>query len=256
MKRPLRWFIGLIVLTAATLITCQGWFSSWQVLAQTPSPTPAASPTETPVPNPAATPTPSPEATPVPSPATPAPSPTPAVAPTPNPAAAPVPNPEATPAPTPAPATPALPLTTEPYSDPGGRFQVGVLQGYSQSIVAGIPLFESETGDVAYTVAIRSRANTATVNEAALAQIAIDTVSGGEGFTPGVFEPIPAGGARLPWSGTLTTKKPQPMQGLVLSRQAGDRVLILVIAATEAGASNLESVYSSLEPTLTAPEPA
>ncbi|NEO83420.1 MAG: hypothetical protein F6J87_04045 [Spirulina sp. SIO3F2] len=247
MKRPIRWFIGLIALTAATLITCQSWFSGWQVLAQTPSPTPAASPTEAPVPNPAATPTPSPEASPVPNPA---------VAPTPDPVAAPVPNPEAIPEPAPAPAASALPLATEPYSDPGGRFQVGVLQGYSQSIVAGIPLFESETGDVAYTVAIRSRANTATVNEAALAQIAIDTVSGGEGFTPGVFEPVPAGGARLPWSGTLTTKKPQPMQGLVLSRQAGDRILILVIAATEAGASNLESVYSSLEPTLTAPEPA
>lgn len=199
MKRPLRWFIGLVAFTAATLITCQGWFSSgW----------------------------------------------------------AQVPNPAATPAPIPAAAPPGLPMADTPYRDPGGRFQVGVLQDYTPSIVAGIPLFESPTGELAYTVAIRPRANAATVNEAALAQIAIDTVSGGEGFTPGAFEPVPAGGAKVPWSGTLTTKKPQVMQGILLSRQAGDRILILVIAATEAGASDLAAVYGSLEPTLTLPQSA
>lgn len=147
-------------------------------------------------------------------------------------------------------------MADAPYQDPGGRFEVGMIEGYSESMVAGIPLFESETGDVAYTVAIRPRANTATVNEAALAQIAIDLLGSGEGFKPGVFEPTANGGAKLPWLGTLTIQRSsQPMQGLVLSRQADDRILILVIAATEAGSDNLESVYRSLEPTLRVPTP-
>ncbi|MGB0563353.1 MAG: hypothetical protein ACPGVO_16345 [Spirulinaceae cyanobacterium] len=261
MKRTVRWFIGVIALTAAVLITAQGWLTGWHVFAQTPSPTPAASPSPavspapSPAPSPAASPVPNPAVSPSPSPspaASPSPSPTPTASPSPTPEASPVPNPAAAPEPATA---PALPMG-EPYRDPGDRFEVGLIEGYSESMVAGIPLFESETGDVAYTVAIRPRANSATVNEAALAQIAIDLLGNGEGFKPGVFELAPNGSAKLPWSGSLTTKgPPQTMQGLVLSRQADDRILILTIAATEAGSDSLESVYSSLEPTLLVPTP-
>lgn len=214
MKRTIRWFVGVIALTAATLITLQGWGLGWTALAQAPSPTPATTAPVAPPP------------------------------PTASPAGATSP----TPAPTP---------TTELYKDPGDRFQLGVLEGYTQSVVAGIPLFESPTGDIAYTVLVRSRANTAKVNEAALAQIAIDALAQGEGFAPGSFEAIASGGATVPWAGQLTIKgPPQSMKGFLISRQVDNRILILAIAATQAGEAELSTVYSRLEPTFTAPQPA
>lgn len=262
MKRTARWLLGLSSFTAALLILLHGVSVDWSAIAQAPSPTPT--PVESPAPSPAVTPTPAPEAPPPPPTEDNAPTPTPIQAtppgPVPNPEATPggpVPNPEATPTPTPTPVAPALPLAAEPYVDPGNRFEVGILDGYTSSTVAGIPLFEAESGDIAYTVAVRPRATDSPLNEGALTQVAIDTLRQGEGFTSGVPEPAPNNAAKFPWTGTLTTQgPPQPIQGLVLSRQVPDRVLVLIISATEAGAGQLEAVYSSLESTLQMASPA
>ncbi|NJO19917.1 MAG: hypothetical protein HC838_07400 [Spirulinaceae cyanobacterium RM2_2_10] len=144
-----------------------------------------------------------------------------------------------------------LPLAAELYQDPGNRFQIGVIQDYTQSSVSGVPLFESPDGQVAYTVAVRPRANDAAVAPAALAQVAIDTFSRGENLQPGAFEPTPTGGARIPWMATLSQgRNSQPMQGVMLSQQIAGRLLILTIAATEEAAGQVEPVYATLTPTL------
>ena len=244
------WFIGLAAIVAIAAIA-GGQSLQWSeqslshaiVQAQTPTPeeTPAleATPTieETPIPEASPTPeeTPAPEATPTP--AEISPSPTPA-------------TPEIEP---PSPAT--LPLAEMPYQDASGRFQVGILQGFNQSVVTGVPLFESSDGQLAYTVAVRPRAADAPLREWALTQVAIDTFNRGEGMVAGDYETVDSelGGAFVPWTGTLTLgNSPQPMQGILLSRQIPDRLLILAIAATENAADRIDAVYSTLEPTLQA----
>ncbi|WP_017306156.1 hypothetical protein [Spirulina subsalsa] len=141
------------------------------------------------------------------------------------------------------------------YIDPGQRFQVGILNGYKSSVIAGVPLFESENGQLAYSVAVRPRAALEEeFSDAALAQVAIDTFRQGEGFTPGFFEPTLFGGARIPWRGTMTIgRNSQPMQGVMLSRALPmpNRIVILMIAATESEADQVETVFSTLAPTLT-----
>jgi hypothetical protein len=148
-----------------------------------------------------------------------------------------------------------LPLADPGYSDPGQRFVVGQVADYRQTMLAGVPLFESADGNVAYTVALRPRAADDALGGGALAQIALDTFRSGEGLQVGAFEPVEDGGVRLPWTGTLTMgRNTQPMSGLILARQVPGRVLLLLIAATEAGADQVESVYATLEPTLMAPD--
>ncbi|MDB9493283.1 hypothetical protein PN441_14520 [Spirulina major CS-329] len=265
MKRSTQWFIGLVGLTAALLISWQWQPSLWRPAAYAQAPTPAASPAPTPaaspVPNPAASPTPATLPTPAASPA-----PTPAASPVPNPAASPVPNPAATPeAPeSVAPAAPALPVAPTPYQEPEQGFQVGVLQGYSQSSVAGVTVFESpavtdENGEVvmpagllAYTVAVRPRATEAALNTGSLAQVAIDTFRAGEGFAAGAFVPVDDQTARLPWTGALGSGgRGTPMQGVMVARQLPGRVVILMVAATDAAADQVEAVVTTLTPTLT-----
>lgn len=245
MSKRTQWFIGLIGLTAALLVSWQWHPSLWQ----SQSPVYAQTPAATPVPNPAA----SPEA--------PAPAPSPAASPE---APVPLPNPEAVPPEPPAPPVATLPLSSAPYTDPGQRFQVGILQGYSPNTVAGVPLFESPqvelpedreiaAGAVAYTVAVRPRATDAPLNAGALGQVAIDTFRNGENFEVGAVEPLGTDAAQTPWRGTLTTgSKTEPMQGVIIARQIPGRVLILIVAATEAGADQIQPVAQTLAPTLQA----
>ncbi|MGK7925334.1 MAG: hypothetical protein AB4290_08820 [Spirulina sp.] len=180
---------------------------------------------------------------------------------TPAPPASPAP-----PAPVPEiepPPSSALPLAPNPYQDPEGRFQVGIIQelspakgileDFKQSVVAGIPLFESSDGELAYTVTVRPRINNRSLEPWILIQVATDTFARGEGMLIKEFEPVnnELGGAIAPWTGTLTMgRKQQPMQGILLSRQIPDRVLILAIAATEKAADRVDAVYATLEPTL------
>ncbi|NEO28197.1 MAG: hypothetical protein F6K03_15285 [Kamptonema sp. SIO4C4] len=241
MKRKSTWLLSLAILTAVTLIGLSQFpnlmnsqvtltHSTVHVQMATPSPEATESPT----------PTPSPEATESPTP-------------TPSPEATEIPTPETTPVPETQLDTPSLPLAENAYQDPGKRFIVGVLQDYKQSVVSGVPLFESPDGQLAYTVAVRPRAVDSALREWALTQVAIDTFSRGEGMTTGAYETVETvlGGAKIPWTGQLTQgNNQQPMQGLMLSRQVPGRILILMIAATEEAENQVESVFNTLEPTL------
>ncbi len=254
MQRKRFWFLGLIVATAIALIAASQVLTGLpnaRVQAQTPAPSPTASP------SPEASPSPSPAVSPSPDPTA---SPSPAVSPSPDPTASPSPSPTVSPSPSPTPVvqpsptlqSPSLPLNEEPYQDPGDRFQIAILQDYEQTSVSSVPLFESPDGQLAYTVAVRPRASDDfQLNEAALAQVAIDTFSRGEAMLPGGFEPELTGGAKIPWTGSLTQgRDTQVMQGLMLSRQVPGRVLVLMVAATAEAADQLEPVYTSLAPTL------
>ncbi|MBF2087913.1 MAG: hypothetical protein IGR80_03060 [Synechococcales cyanobacterium K44_A2020_017] len=255
MKRT-QWFIGLIGLTAAVMILLQGQPWYLPVYAQDPAPaTPDAVSEEAPAAEEV------PEAAEeVPEAAGEASAPvaeegatdespeaaTPATA-----AEEPPASPEATTSP-----APSLALAEEGYQDPGQRFQVGLLADYTQTMLAGVPIFESPDRTLAYTVALRPRAADVNLNAGALSQVAIDTFRTGEGLQVGAFEPV-TDGARLPWTGTLTMgRNTQPMQGVMLARQVPGRVLLLLIAATAEAADQVEAVYATLEPTLTAPDPA
>lgn len=253
MKRT-QWFIGLIGLTAAVMILLQGQPWYLPVYAQDPAPaTPEAVSEEAPA------------AEEVPEAAGEAPAPvaeegaadespeaaTPATATPATAAEEPPASPEATTLP-----APSLALAEEGYQDPGQRFQVGLLADYTQTMLAGVPIFESPDRTLAYTVALRPRAADVNLNAGALSQVAIDTFRTGEGLQVGAFEPV-TDGARLPWTGTLTMgRNTQPMQGVMLARQVPGRVLLLLIAATAEAADQVEAVYATLEPTLTAPDPA
>ncbi|MDY6781110.1 MAG: hypothetical protein SW833_00890 [Cyanobacteriota bacterium] len=243
-----------------------------------PSPTPAVSPspspeaTESPSPSPPATPSPSPEATESPSPsptATPTPSPEATESPSPSPPATPTPTPTPTPAETPTPTpTPtsegvpsaeateslpaALPLAETPYTDTAIGYQVGIIEGYEAISLAGVTSIASPDGNLAYTVTARPRAVDNPLNEASLAQVAIEAFARGEGFVVAeMFEPA-FGGVKIPWTGSLTQGgDPQSLSGLILSRQVPGKILILLVAAaTEEATKKVDTVFNTVAPTL------
>jgi hypothetical protein len=234
MKRNRLLLIGLTLLTALVLIVWghNPWFTSqqWGIVVQS-------------LPAQAQSPTPARKASP--SPTTPARK-TPAVKPTaqvtPSPKAIPV-----SPVPAAKPSVPPLPLSQKPYKDPAERFQVGVLEGYKVSALGGAPLIESPDGNLAYTVAVRSRATTTPLSNAFLAQIAIETFEQGEGFQAGDFQQAFSEGVRIPWTGSLTTnRQTQPMSGVILARQQEKNVVMLLIAATKSAAAQVESAIVTL----------
>lgn len=296
MKRNRIWLIGLSFLTA-TLLIFVGYSPATETLSAQQSPLGVPVQAQEALPSPSPTPEASPTATEAsPSPVeSPSPSPTPAVSPSPE--ASPSPTPEESPSPEPTPAesptpaveaesepalAPLLALKNEPYQNPSLGYEVGVVEGYTSSSTAGVPLIESPAvpvpgsespdgktpaivlppGSIAYTVAVRPRANDSTLNEAALTQVAIDTFARGEGFTVG-DRVATLGGVKIAWQGSLTQgRKSQPVQGAILSRQVKGKLLLLLVAGTTNKADNkmvssflktqiesvFETVAGSLEP--------
>ena len=259
MKRNRLWQLGLG--TLATLVVLVGGYfgdrehpSFYSTRVQAQSPGPAAPPTPAPAAQP--TPAPAPATTPAPA-AQPAPAPAPAT--TPAPAAPPTPTP--TPATTPAPA----PVTGLPENTLGlslgqgtyredGRFEIGILDGYQVSSVAGIPIIESSDRALAYTAIVRQRATNQSLSPNALAQIAIETLHGGEGFQPGAVQPVAPGAILLPWTGTLSASGMQPVSGRVFVRQVDRNVLMLVVSTTEEGQASLDSAIAALAGSLQTPD--
>lgn len=172
----------------------------------------------------------------------------PAQAQSPSPTAPPPPAPEV------APATPPLPLKAQPYQDPAARFQVGIIEGYSVSILdRGSPLIESPDGNLAYTVVTRSRSTDSPLSNGSLAQIAIETFERGEGFQAGEFRDAPSGGALIPWTGNLTNgRQTQPLSGAIIARQQGRDVVMLLVAATEAATARVDDAIAVLGQSLQA----
>ncbi|MEC4854045.1 MAG: hypothetical protein SAJ12_23935, partial [Jaaginema sp. PMC 1079.18] len=157
---------------------------------------------------------------------------------------------------TPAPDTTQAPLTRillledEPLVNEAGGYEIGIIEGYKSMVVSGVQIIQNQSGDIAYTVAVRSRAADSPLNETALAQVAIDTFARGEGFQAGPIEAI-AGGAKLPWRGTLSQGlSSQPMTGFVLSKQVPGKLLILLIAATTSQEAEVGAVFETLAESL------
>jgi hypothetical protein len=174
----------------------------------------------------------------------------------PSPKASPSPSPKATPSPAPAPPPPEpavepLPLSGSAYQDPRGQFEVGILQDYNVGFAGNSPLIESPDGNLAYTVVVKSRESDRALPDGSLAQIAIDTFERGEGFDPGTYRSVDAGEIRMPWTGSLKIgANTQPIAGSILVRQVADRILILLVSATEAGGENIDAAIAALSDTL------
>ncbi|MDJ0555975.1 MAG: hypothetical protein QNJ68_16350 [Microcoleaceae cyanobacterium MO_207.B10] len=143
----------------------------------------------------------------------------------------------------------AISLSGETYKE--SRFEVGILEGYQQKVVSGVPVVESPDGNLAYTVVVKPQVNTQQLDSEALARIAIEEFERGEGFQPGQFRQSGAGEISLPWSATLTMgNNTQPLSGEVLARQRGRNVLLLLISATEAKAEDVPQVLRVLSNSL------
>lgn len=183
-------------------------------------------------------------------------------------------DPEGDPAEAPADALEAEPDATEPaateepepaaepltlggsYDDPQGRYQIAILQGFSVNTYAGSPVFEAADGRLAYTVvtvpiAPESAEPVGTVTDATLAQAARETFGTGEGFQTTGFQQLNQGGIQISWLGSLSQQGvTQGMQGVILSRQAGNQIYLLAVAATPEGYDQIEPAIATLAPTL------
>ncbi|WP_017302200.1 hypothetical protein [Nodosilinea nodulosa] len=149
---------------------------------------------------------------------------------------------------------PALPMVSGSFEDPQGRFQVGIIDGYSVSSVGGNPLFQAADGSLAYTVAVAPLL-AASTPEAAMVAAAERTFGDGEGFVAGDVQPIPGGGIRVNWTGRLSqgAAPPQPITGKIFARQHGAEVFLLLVAATSAGEAQVSDAIIALGSTLIVP---
>lgn len=241
MKR--NWLIGCFAI--AVLL-----FTSISSMAQTPSPSPTGAlgvpvapiPVDPSLPaNRPAIPT-----------ASPSPTASPKAAPTAKPPVIPIAPAPALPA---APTAPALPVSGD-YKDPNNRFVVGILQGYKVSPLAGTVLIEAPDGNLAYSVLAQPQAQLgvtgSVIPNEALVTAAQNAFRQGEGFQTGEVRSIP-GGVQIDWTGNLTIAgQTQPVGGVILARQASNSVLLVLIAATNAGGDRVLGAASAISNSLRA----
>ncbi|MGB3202153.1 MAG: hypothetical protein WBA99_14710 [Nodosilinea sp.] len=149
---------------------------------------------------------------------------------------------------------PALPMVSGSFEDPQGRFQIGILDGYTVSSVGRNPLFQAADGSLAYTVVVAPLL-TASSPEAAMVAAATSTFGEGEGFVSGDVQPIPGGGVRINWTGRLSqgAALPQPITGKIFARQRQTEVFLLMVAATAAGEAQVSDAINTLGSTLMVP---
>jgi hypothetical protein len=148
---------------------------------------------------------------------------------------------------------PVLPAISGTYEDPQGTFQIGILEGYRVSTVGGAPLFQSERGDLAYSV-VRVPLNSANpLSDVALVEIARQTLANGEGFRTHTFSSVTGGGLQIDWSGRLSqgAAPPEPISGRILARQREADVYLVITSAFDAAAPQLTQILDVLSSTLT-----
>ena len=250
-------WLALSCLSAIVLLTLHGFFEVPISTAQAPPPVK----TIPIVPSPTATPTTAPTTTegvsidPIPGSRTDPPKP-------------PTPTPSATPTivvPTPALPSIILPGDVQPlpiageHKDSAGRFQIGLLKGYRVSPLGDSILVEATDGRLAYTVMAQSAAQLGFLSGVVLtpenlAQVVRNTLGRGEGFQAESPQSI-ENGIQMNWSGTLTIGgKLQPVRGVVIAKPAptSNSIVMLTIAATDLGASDLQSAVRALGESLQA----
>ncbi|NEN89534.1 MAG: hypothetical protein F6K48_11750 [Okeania sp. SIO3H1] len=142
-------------------------------------------------------------------------------------------------------------LNSRSYKD--SKFEIGIIEGYQQKIIAGVPVFESPAGNLAYTVVVKPQVNLQQLDHQTLAIIAINEFARGESFQPQEFQEIKPGEITLPWSGSLTiNNNTQPISGLILARQIDRNVFLLLISATEVKAEKITQILQVLSNSLKA----
>jgi hypothetical protein len=214
-----------------------------------PSPKPSAEATAAPTPGPKPNPTSEAEATT-------APKSTPTATPTPKPEVSPDPGVPVAPATTTntslekiSPST--LPLSGEPYKDPQGQFEVGILENYNVSAIADAPLMESPDGNMAYSVVVKPKITNEQFSNQALAQMAVNQFQQGEGFQPDELKVLADGEILIPWTGTVTIgRNSQPISGSILVRQNSEKILMLLLSSTENASEDISSAIATLSNSL------
>lgn len=188
----------------------------------------------------------------------------PTASPSPSPTASPKASPTATPPVVPiapVPSLPAAPIasplpTSGDYKDPNNRFMVGILRGYKVSPLAGTVLIEAPDGNLAYSVLAQPQSQLGVtggvIPNEALVTTAQNAFRQGEGFQTGEVRSIP-GGVQIDWTGNLTIAgQTQPVGGVILAKQANNSVLLVLIAATNAGGDRVLGAASAISNSLRA----
>ncbi len=154
-------------------------------------------------------------------------------------------------APSTAPEAPPLPAVVAPYEDPQGKFQVGILEGYTATAAAGSPLFYAGDGSLAYSVVRVPLSSNAPLSDLGLAEVVQRTFGKGEGFQTQAFSTI-EGGLQINWTGRLTqgSSGSQPISGSILVRQQEADAYVLAVAALASGANAVPGVLTLLADTL------
>ena len=145
------------------------------------------------------------------------------------------------------------------HKDAAGRFQIGLLKGYRVSPLGDSILVEATDGRLAYTVVAQSAAQLGFLTGVALtpenlAQVVRNALGRGEGFQSELPQSI-ENGIQMNWSGTLTIGgKLQPVKGIVIAKPApmSNSIVMLTIAATDLGATDLQSAIGALGESLQA----
>ncbi|MGC9502239.1 hypothetical protein [Baaleninema sp.] len=186
--------------------------------------------------------------------------PDPPVVPTSNEAQSPTPKPQEPPSEAPAEFeleeisppeemnTAGLALAEGSYSQPG-QFQIGTIEGFSLTRMAGIPLFESGDRTLAYTVVTKQRVNPRALAPDELAQMAIETLDRGEGFQPGSVTSTAPDTIEMNWTAEIGGK---PLTGKTLARQVDRQVFLLLVSATEESVDRVDGAIALLSKTLQA----
>lgn len=143
------------------------------------------------------------------------------------------------------------------YDDPQNRFQVGIADGFIVSTAGGSPLFQTPDGSLAYSVVVMPLDATAAnpLPDVALLQATEAAFGKGEGFQTSSFQTVAGGGLQIDWTGRLTQGggPPQPVAGKVLTKQQGEAIFMLMVAALEEGQPLVPEAINSLADTLIIP---
>jgi hypothetical protein len=112
---------------------------------------------------------------------------------------------------------------------------------------------ESADGNLAYSVVVQAQPAgipiglSAIDNGEGLAKVATTVFQRGESFQPGQPQLEAGGGVAINWTGTLTIAgNTQPMGGVILVRPSPKQILLVLIAATQAGAGQVPGAVSAI----------
>ena len=136
------------------------------------------------------------------------------------------------------------------FTDAANQYTIASLEGFKPHAIAGQSVFESSDGTVAYSVIVSPTLSNVPLTDAALAQIAQVTFQQGEGFVAHNFQALGSGGIKIDWMGQVTTQATQALSGTIFAQQFGEKVFLLMIAATEAGQDDFAKAIATLPASL------